>query len=190
MSACPSDKGDLDGWKGRVLILRAQRDQYYPASEQELLEQLYPNARVEELGPAGQMALLADRAPGRQPDAELPAGAGVGALGGARAPRRRSPRRGPERSLCKLACKNGGFLLYLLQIGFDGKKALRFGPLAESRWWLRTGGVALGDPRPGAAGLNGDQRVSRAGREVPVIEPGLAPASPERRGAAPERLGA
>ena len=56
----PFDKGDLDGWKGRVLILRAQRDQYYPASEQELLEQLYPNARVEELGPAGQMALLAD----------------------------------------------------------------------------------------------------------------------------------
>ena len=43
-----------------MLILRAQRDQYYPASEQELLEQLYPNARVEELGPAGQMALLAD----------------------------------------------------------------------------------------------------------------------------------
>lgn len=56
----PFDKGDLDGWKGRVLILRAQRDQYYPASEQELLEQLYPNARVEELGPTGQMALLAD----------------------------------------------------------------------------------------------------------------------------------
>lgn len=56
----PFEKGDLKGWNGRVLLMHAQKDQYYSAAEQKLLEELYPGARVETLGPAGQMALQAD----------------------------------------------------------------------------------------------------------------------------------
>ncbi len=56
----PLKKGDLADWPGRVLILKAEKDQYYSEEEKALLESLYPNAKVETLSAAGQMALLAD----------------------------------------------------------------------------------------------------------------------------------
>ncbi len=56
----PFDQEDLKDWPGRVMILQAEKDQYYSENEKQRLRDLYPNAQVEELVAAGQMALLAD----------------------------------------------------------------------------------------------------------------------------------
>ena len=56
----PFAKGDLAGWGGRVLILESAGDQYYGERERALLRDLYPNAEVEDIGPHGQFALMAD----------------------------------------------------------------------------------------------------------------------------------
>lgn len=56
----PFEKGDLAAWPGKVLLFEAENDQYYPEEEKQLLKELYPNARVESIGNAGQLAMLAE----------------------------------------------------------------------------------------------------------------------------------
>ncbi|MGI5884938.1 MAG: alpha/beta fold hydrolase [Candidatus Spyradocola sp.] len=56
----PFFQGDMAGWDGRVLILESAGDQYYGERERALLRGLYPGAVVEDIGPNGQFALMAD----------------------------------------------------------------------------------------------------------------------------------
>lgn len=56
----PFAQGDLKDWKGKTLILESSGDQYYPEHERALLRQLYPGAQVQDIGPLGQFALMAN----------------------------------------------------------------------------------------------------------------------------------
>ena len=51
--------GDVKDWKGKTLIMESEGDSYYTEGERELLKQLYPGARVENIGPMGQFAIMA-----------------------------------------------------------------------------------------------------------------------------------
>ncbi|MDR3086075.1 MAG: alpha/beta hydrolase [Christensenellaceae bacterium] len=60
----PYAPGDLNGWKGKTLLLEAENDQYYPDEEKALLRALYPHAQLATLGKGGQLALLAEEREG------------------------------------------------------------------------------------------------------------------------------
>ena len=52
--------GDMATWRGRTLILESEGDQYYGVRERSMLRALYPGAKVRDIGPHGQFALMAD----------------------------------------------------------------------------------------------------------------------------------
>lgn len=56
----PFDVGDLDNWQGKILLIDADGDHYYSDDEKAALRRLYPAARIEKLGSAGQFSLQAD----------------------------------------------------------------------------------------------------------------------------------
>ena len=55
----PFYAGDMEGWTGKTLIMESEGDHYYKQRERELLRNLYPGARTEDIGPLGQFALMA-----------------------------------------------------------------------------------------------------------------------------------
>ena len=55
----PFYQGDVQDWDGKTLIMESDGDTYYMEDERELLKKLYPDARVENIGPMGQFAVMA-----------------------------------------------------------------------------------------------------------------------------------